>query len=112
MIPIGGLLIILMMTAASVCAEDPLARDNPLPDEAAAGDIDENDGGADQMLIAPLENETTSSGEENSTGDMVISPGPEGSSKATISLDLPLVIIAACVIVALAMIAIAIRRRK
>ena len=102
-----------MMTAASVCAEDPLARDNPLPDEAAAGDVDENDGDADQMLIAPLENETTSGGDENSTGDMVISPGPEGSSKATASFDLPLVgIIAAGVIIALAMIAIAIRRRK
>lgn len=104
MLSIGGLLIVLMMTAASVCAEDPLARDNPVSD-VTASDVDETSGD-EPMLIAPLENETSS-------GDMVISPSPEGSPEATTSLDLPLVgVIAAGVIIALAMIAIVIRRRK
>jgi hypothetical protein len=105
MLSIGGLLIVLMMTAASVCAEDPLARDNPVPD-VPASDVDETSGD-EPMLIAPLENETSSS------GDSVISPGPEGSSQATASLDIPLVgIIVAGVVIAVALVAIAVRRRK
>jgi tetrahydromethanopterin S-methyltransferase subunit B len=57
------------------------------------------------MLIATLENETT-----NET--LVISPGPEGTSKTASTLDLPLFgIIGAVVIIALALVAIAIRRK-
>ncbi len=99
----GGLLLILMMTAASVSAEDPLARDGSVPDVTPINDTTV-DGDTEPMLIAPLENE--------SAQDMVISPGPQGGTTATSSLDLSLLgVIGAVVIIVLALVAIAIRRK-
>jgi hypothetical protein len=102
---LGGLLLVLMMTAATVSAEDPIARDGSVPDEATPIEDTTTDGDAEPMLIAPLENETTED-------TILISPGPEGTSKAASTLDLPLLgIIGAVVIIALALVAIAIRRK-
>ena len=116
MINIVGLILI-MMTAASVCAEDPIARENQLPDEGAnTSDIGENEGDIEPTLIAPGENETIDNSDpandQNFTDDMVISPGPKGSSKGTTPLDLPLLgIIGAVIVIALVIIGIAIRRK-
>jgi hypothetical protein len=102
---LGGLLLVLMMTAASVSAEDPIARDGSAPDEVTPIDDTAATGDAEPMLIAPLENQTG-----NDT--ILISPGPEGTSKAASTLDLPLFgLIGAVVVIALAIVAIAIRRK-
>ena len=49
MVSMVGLILIMMITAASVCAEDPITRGDPLPDEGAIPDYtdDNQDDGSD-----------------------------------------------------------------
>src|SRR5512139_1495781 len=87
LISIVGLVIITMMTAASVCAEEPIERDNQLPDQGAAtGNTNDNQGDVGPMLIATGDTEENVTNDipdyENYTGDMLISPGPEANSDA------------------------------
>ncbi|KYK23987.1 hypothetical protein AYK25_01095 [Thermoplasmatales archaeon SM1-50] len=94
----------MMMTAASVCAEDPIARGNPLLDEGATMDYsDHNQGDVEPMLIATGENEEKATNDlpdyENYTGDMLISPGSEADSDAMIPFNLPILGISGAVIV-------------
>ena len=118
MISIVGLILIMMMTAASVCAEDPITRENQPPAEEATTDYtDDNESDTEPILIAPGENEETTTSDipdyQNYTGDMLISPGPEESSDArhrsTYSI---LGIIGAVIIIVVLMIGIIIKRKK
>ena len=118
MISIVGLVLIMMMTAASVRAEDPIARDNPLPDEGATMDYtNDNQGNVEPMLIATEETEENATNDlpdyENYTGDMLISPGPKTNSDAITPLNLPiLVIIGAVILIVVVMIGIIFKRKK
>jgi hypothetical protein len=118
MISIVGLVLIMMMTAASVRAEDPIARDNPLPDEGATMDYtNDNQGNVEPMLIATEETEENATNDlpdyENYTGDMLISPGPEADSDAMTPLNLPILgIIGAVIVIVVVMIGLIIKRKK
>lgn len=118
MISIVGLILIMMMTAASVCAEDPIARDNQPPAEGATTEyIDDPQGDVEPMLIAPGETEENITSDlpdyENYTGDMLISPGPEANSEAKTPLNLPFLgVIGAVVIIVVVMIGIIIKRKE
>jgi len=113
-----GLILILMMTAASVCAEDPIARDNLLPDDAATtGYTDDNQGNVEPMLIATLETENTTTSDlpdyQNYTGDMLISPAPETNLETQTPLNLPVLgIIGAVIVLVVVIIGIIIKRKK
>ena len=118
LINIVGLVLIVMMTAASVSAEDPLARDNQLPDDGAVvtGYADDNEGGDEPMLIAPGETEETSTSDipdyQNYTGDMLISPSPEANSEAKTSLYFPIAgVIGVVLAIALVIIGITLKRK-
>ena len=113
LIGIVGLILLMMVTAASVSAEDPLARDNQLPDEAATTDTE---GDEEPMLIATLETEENVTGDlpdyQNYTGDMLISPGPEANTEANTSLYLPILgIIGAVIVIVLVIIGIILKRK-
>jgi hypothetical protein len=118
MISIVGLMLIMMMTAASVSAEDPLVRDNQSTDEGATtDDANTTEGGEEPMLIAPGETEENATNDlpdyENYTGDMLISPGPKANSDATTLLNLPILgIIGAVIVIVVVMIGIIIKRKK
>ena len=118
MISIVGLILIMMMTAASVSAEDPIARDNQLPDEGAAtSNTDDNQDDVGPMLIATGETEENATNDlpdyENYTGDMLISPGPEANSDAMTPLHLPILgIIGAVIVIVVVMIGIIIKQKK
>jgi len=117
MISIVGLILI-MMTAASVCAEDPIARDNRPLDEGATTDYtDDNQGDVEPMLIAPGETEENTTNDlpdyENYTGDMLISPGPEAKSDTMTLFNLPILgIIGAVIAIVVVMTALIIKRKK
>jgi hypothetical protein len=118
MISIVGLILIMMMTAASVSAEDPIARDNQPPDEAATTDYtDDNQSDVEPILIAPGETEENATNDlpdyENYTGDMLISPGPKANSDAMTLFNLPILgIIGAVIVIVVVMIGIIIKRKK
>jgi len=118
MISIVGLILIMMMTAASVCAEDPIARDNQPPDEGLTTDYtDDNQGDVEPILIAPGETEENATNDlpdyENYTGDMLISPSPEANSDAMPLFNLPILgIIGAVITIVVVMIGIIIKRKK
>ena len=118
MISIIGLVLIMMMTAASVCAEDPIARDNQPPgEETTTGYTDDNQDDVGPMLIATGENEENATNDlpdyENYTGDMLISPGPEANSDAMTPFNLPIMgIIGAIIAIVVVMIGIIIKRKK
>ena len=113
-----GLILIMMMTAASVSAEDPIARDNQIPDEeAATSNTDDNQDDIGPMLIATGEIEENTTNDlpdyENYTGDMLISPGPEANSDAMTPLNLPILgIIGAVIVIVVVMIGIIIKQKK
>lgn len=117
MISIVGLMLIMMMTAVSVCAEDPITRDNQPPDDVMITEYtDENESNNEPNLISPGDNEETTSDlpdYQNYTGDMLISPGPEANSDANILSNLPVLgIIGAVIIIVVVMIGIIIKRKK
>lgn len=118
MISIVGLILIMMMTAASVSAEDPIARDNQLPDEGTTmGNTDNNQGSIEPMLIIPVDIEENDTNDipdyENYTGDMLISPSPEANSNAMTPFNLQILgIIGAVIIIVVVMIGIIIKRKK
>jgi hypothetical protein len=95
-------LLLIMMTAVSVSAEEPLERENQLTDNRTiSNDVSVTDESGEQMLISPAANETS-----------LISPAPQGGSEATGSLDIPLIaIIGAVVIIALGLIVVIVRRK-
>ncbi len=107
-----------MMTAASVNAEDPIARNNQPPDEAATTDYaDDNQSDVEPILIAPGETEENATNDlpdyENYTGDMLISPGPKANSDAITPLNLPILgIIGAVIVIVVVMIGIIFKRKK
>jgi len=115
-LPLVGLVVI-MMTAASVCAEEPLAREDQLADDTMVTEnLGETEGDTEPLLIAPLEEDdpysTDPADDGNFTDTMVISPGPKESVQASIPLDWPVLgIVGAVVVIALALIGIAIRRK-
>jgi hypothetical protein len=117
MISIIGLILIMMMTAASVCAEDPIARENQLSDEGATTAYTaDNESDAEPNLIAPGENEETATSDipdyQNYTGDMLISPSPEGSSQTQISLDFSILgIIGAVIVIVVVIIGVVLKRK-
>jgi len=106
-----------MMTAASVCAEEPLAREDQLADDTMITEnLGETEGDTEPLLIAPFEEDdpysTDPADDGNFTDTMVISPGPKESVQASIPLDWPVLgIVGAVVVIALALIGIAIRRK-
>jgi hypothetical protein len=108
----------MMMTAASVSAEDPIARDNQLPDEGAAtSNTNDNQDDVGPMLIATGETEENATNDlpdyENYTGDMLISPGPKANSDAMTLFNLPILgIIGAVIVIVIVMIGIIIKRKK
>jgi hypothetical protein len=113
LIGIVGFILLMMVTAASVSAEDPLARDNQLPDETATTDTE---GDEEPMLIATLETEENVTGDlpdyQNYTGDMLISPGPEANTEAKTSLYVPILgIIGAVIVIVLVIIGIILKRK-
>jgi len=118
MIGIVGLILIMMMTAASVSAEDPITRDNQPPAEGVILDYtDDNQGGVEPMLIATGETEENATNDlpdyENYTGDMLISPGPESNSDAMVLFNLPILsIIGTVIIIVVVMIGIIIKQKK
>jgi hypothetical protein len=119
MISIVGILVI-MMTAASVAAEDPIIRETQAPEDMGMIDtIDETEGNAEPLLIATgddiaEEGETNELPDyQNYTGDMLISPNPTTTSEATLPLSLPVLgIIGVVVIIGLAGSGILIRRKQ
>jgi hypothetical protein len=118
MISIVGLVLIMITTAASVCAEDPVTRHNQLPDEGATtGYIDNNQSDVGPMLIATRGTEENATNDlpdyENYTGDMLISPNPEANSDAITSFTLPILgIVGTVTVIAAVMIGIIITRKK
>jgi len=118
LINIVGLILIVMMTAASVSAEDPITRDNPLPDEAATTDsADDTESGDEPILIAPSGTEENATNNlpdyQNYTGDMLISPGPETNSDAMTPFNLPILgIIGTVIVIVIVMIALIIKQKK
>jgi hypothetical protein len=118
LLSIVGLVLIMMMAAASVSAEDPIARDNQLPDEGATTDnTDDNQNDVEPMLIATGGTEDNATGDlpdyENYTGDMLISPSPEANSDIMTLFNLPILgIIGAAVVIVVVMVGIIIRRKK
>jgi hypothetical protein len=117
MISIVGILIV-MMTAASVSAEDPIVRESQAPvDTGMIDTIDDTEGTAEPLLIATGDLEESETGDlpdyENYTGDMLISPNPTADSKATSSLNLPVLgIIGVVVLIGLAGSGLLIRRKQ
>jgi hypothetical protein len=116
MLSIVGLLLV-MMTAVSVSAEDPIVRENQAPDDLGTSDIINNTEDV-PMLIATgdqivEENDTNQLPDyQNYTGDMLISPNPKANSEAASSTDLPIIgIIGAVVIIALGLIVLLVRRK-
>ena len=111
-------IILLMMTAASVCAEDPIARGNSLPDEAATTDYtSDNQDDVEPMLIATGETEENATNDlpdyENYTGDMLISPSPKADSDAITPFNLPILgIIGTVIIIVVVMIGLIIKSKK
>jgi hypothetical protein len=118
LINIVGLILIVMMTAASVSAEDPITRDNPLPDEAATTDsADDTESGDEPILIAPSGTEENATNNlpdyQNYTGDMLISPGPEVNAEEKTSLYFSILgVIGAVVVIALVIIGITLKRKE
>jgi len=119
MISIVGILLVLM-TAASVSAEDPIVRESQAPDDTGMIDtIDDTEGIAEHLLIATgdlivEESETSELPDyENYTGDMLISPNPTANSEETSSLSLPVLgIIGVVVLIGLAGSGILIKRKQ
>jgi len=119
MISIVGILLVLM-TAASVSAEDPIVRESQAPDDTGMIDtIDDTEGIAEPLLIAKgdlivEESETSELPDyENYTGDMLISPNPTANSEETSSLSLPVLgIIGIVVLIGLAGSGILIKRKQ
>ena len=113
-----GLIVIMMMTAASVCAEEPIGRDNQLPDQQATTcNTDDDQSGVEPMLIAPGETAENITGElpdyENYTGDMLISPGPKANSDTMTLFNLPILgIIGAVIVIMLVIVGIIMKRKK
>lgn len=113
-------LIVLMMTAATVSADDVLDRDGTqlLDDSALSDSPVDNEGDAEPMLIAVLseENETTSPplpDYQNYTGDMLLSPGPAGDAAVSTQPVLPILgIIGAVVVSAVLIFAFVIKRKQ
>ena len=111
-------LILIMMTAASVSAEDPLIRESQAPDDTGMIDtIDDTEGTVEPLLIATGEAEENITSDlpdyENYTGDMLISPGPEANSAAQAPFNLPLVgLIGAVIVVLVVMSGIIIKRKN
>ena len=111
-------LILIMMTAASVCAEDTIAREKSLPDEGASTDYtDDTEGTVEPLLIATGETEENATNGlpdyENYTGDMLISPGPEANSAANTPFTLPILgVIGAVIAILVVMIGIIIKRKN
>lgn len=95
-------LLLIMMTAVSVSAEEPLERENQLTDERTISDnVSIADESGEPMLISPATNETS-----------LISPAPQGSSEAAGSLDVPLLgIIGAIIIIAVGLVILIVRRK-
>ncbi len=117
MISIAGI-ILLMMTAASVSAEDTIGRDTqPTADSGMVYASDDNGANTEPMLIAPLDSaDNATSGipdYENYTGDMLISPGPTANSETTTPFTLPILgCIAAVILIGLVCIGIFIKRKQ
>jgi hypothetical protein len=113
-------LILMMMTAASVSAEDPIIRETQAPDDTVMIDtIDDTEGSAEPLLIATgdqivEESETNQLPDyENYTGDMLISPGPGANSAAKTPFSLPIVgVIGAVIAILVVMIGIVIKRKN
>jgi hypothetical protein len=118
LISIVGLLLILMMTAASVCAEEPLERDDrPLDQGATTDSTDDNQSDDVPMLIATGETEENVTSDlpdyGNYTGDMLISPGPEAKSDTMMPSNLPIFgIIGAVIFIVVVMVGIVIKQKK
>ena len=95
-------LLLIMMTAVSVSADEPLERENQLPDDRTiSDDISVTDDSDEPMLISPASNETS-----------LISPAPQGGSEAAGSLDISIIgIIGAIVIIAVGLIIIVNKRK-
>ena len=116
MISILGLVLI-MMTAASVSAEDRIIRETQAPDGTGMIDtIDDTEGTAEPLLIATGETEENITRDlpdyENYTGDMLISPGPEANSAAQAPFNLPLVGLIGAVIAVLVVLSGIVIKRK
>jgi len=111
-------LMLIMMTAASVSAEDPIVRESQAPDDTGVIDtIDDTEGTVEPLLIATGETEENITSElpdyENYTGDMLISPGPEATSAASTPVPLPILgVIGAVIAILVVMIGIIIKRKN
>ncbi len=108
-------IILVMMTAASVSAADPVQR-VPLPVEDT-GTAASSDGTAEPVLIATADNASNGTLDipdyGNYSGDMLISPGPEAKAETSAVFGVPLLgILGAAAAIALVGVGIVIVRRR